>query len=435
VRANENEDGFPGQKASDCTPQAEEIRYQIPFIIAATQVATSTAEAPALNRYVADRLGVSQSIGSWVAWQLVLNVVGREIAPVDLPSGRGLRPLVAARHLLGLVSYARDERGNLDRRARIPDVKRSAEELDRHVKTSFYPFDPFSRAGQRRVIAALAGGWRSKDPRSLLVPRPSGHPNALQDMAAVIWELIDADLNDSSVTGPLLEQARSESGAARQAPDGGESAEPPGPKSSSLRASWRKARPEYPTAGWGPEREVFTIAAPAPYPTFNSIVDNPAIGDERNFVGLRKTDAVPEMLWQSDVWASPGDRYVMRIYVNNAGADNHGIVGAGWLQQAKLRITLEHGRRGHALHAVLSAVNARTVWDGATIHVDEGVGVEFVSGTLKIENNAFPGPDGLSLAQARALDDGVLLGYAEMDGQIRPGYPYASFVTIQLAVG
>ena len=38
--------------------------------------------------------------------------------------------------------------------------------------------------------------------------------------------------------------------------------------------------------GWGPEREMFTMKNPAKYPSINSIVDNPTIGDERAFLRI-----------------------------------------------------------------------------------------------------------------------------------------------------
>jgi len=38
---------------------------------------------------------------------------------------------------------------------------------------------------------------------------------------------------------------------------------------------------------WGPSRQYFTTAQPADYVTFNSIIDNPSHGDERNFSQVR----------------------------------------------------------------------------------------------------------------------------------------------------
>jgi hypothetical protein len=38
---------------------------------------------------------------------------------------------------------------------------------------------------------------------------------------------------------------------------------------------------------YGPDRPTFTMANPATYVTFNSITDDPAVGDERNFFRVR----------------------------------------------------------------------------------------------------------------------------------------------------
>jgi hypothetical protein len=50
---------------------------------------------------------------------------------------------------------------------------------------------------------------------------------------------------------------------------------------------------------WGPNRSTFTIDSPANYVTFNSITDNPNIGDERNFVGIRESGT--NNLWSDDM--------------------------------------------------------------------------------------------------------------------------------------
>ena len=44
-------------------------------------------------------------------------------------------------------------------------------------------------------------------------------------------------------------------------------------------------------AAWGPERATFTMEAPATYPVFNSITNNPTIGDERDFVRVGQINA------------------------------------------------------------------------------------------------------------------------------------------------
>lgn len=188
-------------------------------------------------------------------------------------------------------------------------------------------------------------------------------------------------------------------------------------------------------ASWGPQREMFTLASGgAPYPTFNSISDNPNLGDERNFVGLRPDtrEGVPNV-WSDDVWAEPGDTLIMRVYVNNAGTDSNGVVSAGWLQGVKLQVGISRGAQEVSVFGLLSATNSETVWDGATIHVDDGVDVVFDPDYALLENNAHPN-GGLQLGPEAFSSDGVPLGYEEMDGLIEPGYQYAGYVGFRLNV-
>lgn len=193
---------------------------------------------------------------------------------------------------------------------------------------------------------------------------------------------------------------------------------------------------EYWEAYWGPEREVFSLeSGGSPYPSFNSITDNPNIGDERNFVGLRQdfeNSSAPNV-WSNDVWGDIGDEFFMRVYVHNSGDDSNGVVSAGWLQGARLQVGLSRGENETSVFGLLSAKNATTVWDGATIHYPEGATVEFEPDFRKLENNVH-GPDGLQLGPDVFETGGALLGYDEMDGVLKPGYQYDAYVVLRLVV-
>ena len=56
-------------------------------------------------------------------------------------------------------------------------------------------------------------------------------------------------------------------------------------KSRSTVGSQQNSRVDTP---WGPERPVYSWAEKAPHATINSIIDNPGVGDERNFVRIRE---------------------------------------------------------------------------------------------------------------------------------------------------
>ena len=71
-----------------------------------------------------------------------------------------------------------------------------------------------------------------------------------------------------------------------------------------------------PYGGWGPDRQIFTCESLASYPVFNSIIDNPVLGDERtNFVQVGEAGS------QSYYEIMPvvaGREYEVWIYFNNA---------------------------------------------------------------------------------------------------------------------
>ena len=198
---------------------------------------------------------------------------------------------------------------------------------------------------------------------------------------------------------------------------------PPG--EASLSAPWR--------AGWGPEREMFTVeSGGAPYPAFNSISDNPNLGDERNFVGLRNA-ANDTSRWRDDVWAKPGETYNMRVYVNNAGLDVNGTVSAGIIQEARVSVGIRHNEGESSVYAMLSGKNVTTVYDGATLHVDPNVGVAFDTEDILLEGYAFA-DGGFALDSGIFAPDGTLLGYEQMDGFVKPGYEYAFYIVLKVKI-
>ena len=55
---------------------------------------------------------------------------------------------------------------------------------------------------------------------------------------------------------------------------------------------------------WGPSRATFTMQNPATYVTFNSLTDNPNLGDERNFTSVREVGSTGD--WHDAVTVQPG---------------------------------------------------------------------------------------------------------------------------------
>lgn len=186
---------------------------------------------------------------------------------------------------------------------------------------------------------------------------------------------------------------------------------------------------------YGPERPTFTNANPAPYVTFNSITDNPQVGDERNFVRIRES-GVGDYKDQTDL--TPGKVYDVSVYYHNNASDDLNASGKGIAKNTKLRMELP-GVVKPGVNAVLagniSASNANpgTVWDEAygknTTNGD--IALRYVSGSAKVNSNG--AVNGATLPDS-LFTTGTNLGYDSLNGDLPGCYKYSGFVTFQVRV-
>jgi len=179
---------------------------------------------------------------------------------------------------------------------------------------------------------------------------------------------------------------------------------------------------------WGPTRETYTVEQPADKITFNSITNNPNIGDERNFVGIRETGSAN--VWYDDVNVQPGKEYLVRMYVHNNAADNLNLVAKD--VTAKFNLPTETGK-SLQVNGFLSASNASPleVYDHATFTSNENFNLDYIEGSLKYENNAF-GAAGTALPESIFTSTGALLGYDELNGEIPGCFQYAGYVSFKV---
>ena len=176
---------------------------------------------------------------------------------------------------------------------------------------------------------------------------------------------------------------------------------------------------------WGPERPTYTIEQPADHVTFNSITNNPNIGDERNFVGIRETGTTN--LWSDNMTAVKGKQYTVRMYVHNNAAANFNLVAEN--VTAKFNLPTTTGK-SIQVNGFLSSTNATPteVYDHAIFTASEDFNLAYVSGSLKFENNSF-GATGTALSESIFTSAGVKLGYDKLDGKIPGCFQYAGYVT------
>ncbi len=174
--------------------------------------------------------------------------------------------------------------------------------------------------------------------------------------------------------------------------------------------------------GWGPAREFYDGHKDNAAPAFNNLVSSD-IGDERNFVQLRNLqDDTPEG-WSDNVWAEPGQAYVMRIFITDSATS--GKSGEEQTRRSindvRLAIGMSNRQDGVDVFAVLNASNTGDVYDGASIHAVPGVKIKFDESTLRIrkttlslgfegiESDVFSHSGGLLLDNASSLNPGDTL--------------------------
>lgn len=184
---------------------------------------------------------------------------------------------------------------------------------------------------------------------------------------------------------------------------------------------------------WGPSRTTFTIERPADYVTFNSITNNPNIGDERNFVGIRERGT--NNLWSDRVKVEAGKEYVVRMYVHNNAGSNLNLTAEGVKAMINLPTTtgnqLEvNGFLNWNRHSSAPADAPIQIWDNASFYNDsDQFNMAYVPGSARYSNNAVGG-DGVILADSVMTSSGVSLGYATMDGRIPGCMQYAGYLSI-----
>jgi len=183
------------------------------------------------------------------------------------------------------------------------------------------------------------------------------------------------------------------------------------------------------TVGWGPSRTTYTVDRPAAGIAFNAITDNPNIGDERNFLGIRERGT--DNLWSSNLKVERDKEYVIRIYVHNNASQALGLVAEDVRVMINLPTATVVPGEKLGISGILASSNAtpNEVWDGASMWADEVFNVAYVAGSARYHTNASP-EGGFILPDSVLTSEGALLGYDELDGRIPGCFQYAGYLTI-----
>ena len=183
---------------------------------------------------------------------------------------------------------------------------------------------------------------------------------------------------------------------------------------------------------WGPGRTLFTMANPADYNTFNSITDNPDVGDERNFLQVSQEG---QRGWSDVAVMEEGKTYYARMYVHNNAKARLNMVATN--VRAKLNMPNKSTVWGKQfeINGFLSSDNSRPneIWDNMVLKSNRVFHVEILSAKYynNIRTRASSGFD-LSLGDLiTPHTPGALLGYQQMDGRIPGCLEYSGYVLVK----
>lgn len=191
-----------------------------------------------------------------------------------------------------------------------------------------------------------------------------------------------------------------------------------------------------PVMAWGPERPTYTLHAPADHATFNSITDNSALGDERDFVRIVEVDS--GNTFTSELEIEPDKEYAVYIYYHNDASatfndEAHGFAGVA--RDARVISyypkELAAGERGK-IDGIISSTNAspQTVWDEAYITATKDLSIRYVDGTARIYNQHETNK--ALLSDELFTGNGVLLGVDSLNGIVLGCDEYAGQVIYRL---
>ena len=172
---------------------------------------------------------------------------------------------------------------------------------------------------------------------------------------------------------------------------------------------------------------------------FNSVSDG-KIGDEKNFVGVRLdtgTSVDKDNIWNgNDIMVQNGEIYLVQAFVHNNSRLGYDGISNG--TRVAFNIPTESAT-SIPVYGFISSDNASPseYWDGVLFKSNQKFHLEYLYGSALLENSGI-GASGLPLSDEivtkAASNNGILIGYDALDGNIPGGEQYASYVTIKVMI-
>ena len=177
---------------------------------------------------------------------------------------------------------------------------------------------------------------------------------------------------------------------------------------------------------WGPDRPTYTVDSPADHITFNSITNNPNVGDERDFVVVKDAANTNNGGWQNNVTVEEGKEYLVRVYAHNNAASSLNLTATNTRVSASVPTTTA---KSVPVSGFISADNAspQSVWDDINFTSDKDFNLEYIAGSAVIYNNGYA-QNGQPLSDNIVTSTGALIGYNGADGKVPGCFQYANYI-------
>ncbi|MBO7664547.1 hypothetical protein J6S46_01670 [Candidatus Saccharibacteria bacterium] len=186
---------------------------------------------------------------------------------------------------------------------------------------------------------------------------------------------------------------------------------------------------------WGPTRDTYTMESPAPHATFNSITNNPFLGDERDFVRVAEADK--EGTYSNEVKVENGKTYLVYIGYHNDAATSTNETGVGISKNTRVMTGFPKEITAGDKKAISAKISSDTatpakVWDEAYITADEDLKIEYVANSAVLHNEW--ALNGTVLPDSLFTETGALIGVEQANGTVFGCAEYSGHILYRIKV-
>lgn len=182
------------------------------------------------------------------------------------------------------------------------------------------------------------------------------------------------------------------------------------------------------SAGWGPSRPTYTWAHPAKTVTFNSMTDNPVVGDERPFFAGKDAASGGNVVDKINVYDN--EIVSLRVFYHNNAAENQNKVA----KNTRVRIALPTKAATatwSTAHITADNATPADVADTVDFAGPLPFTLEYMSGSAQLWNNVF---QGAKLSDEIVGSNGALIGFDKIDGKVPGCERFSGYVTVKVRV-